>query len=187
MTSENASPAAAPTITLAPLDVDDAELLHAWWSEPVSAHELGQWPRPLSAVREQIERDIDDTDHDGFLALLPDGTPVGAAALAEQNMSDGTATVRLLVDPDHRGRGYGRAALNALIDLAFGELPLHRLETLPHTGNAAALALLARAGFTHEGIRRAACLHRGRRYDIAMLSLLRPEWEALERLRSWDL
>lgn len=37
MTSENAS----PIITLVPLDVDDAELLHAWRSEPVAAHELG--------------------------------------------------------------------------------------------------------------------------------------------------
>ncbi|MEU1267719.1 hypothetical protein [Streptomyces sp. NPDC005799] len=30
-------------------------------------------------------------------------------------------------------------------------------------------------------------VHRGRRHDVAVLSLLRPEWEALERPRAWDL
>ncbi|MEV7122030.1 GNAT family N-acetyltransferase [Kitasatospora griseola] len=176
-----------PAVTLAPIDVDDAELLHAWWSEPVAAHESGHWPRPLSEIRERIESDIADSDQDGFLILTPDETPVGAAFLTDQNMSDGAAAVRLLVDPEHRGRGYGQAALHALTDLAFGELPLHRLEALPHTDNAPALGVLARAGFTHEGVRRAACLHRGRRYDLAMPSLLRPEWEALDRPRSWEL
>ncbi|WP_327677637.1 GNAT family N-acetyltransferase [Kitasatospora sp. NBC_00458] len=180
------APTAAPAIALAPLDVDDAELLHAWRSDPVAAHELGYWPRPLSALRERIERDVDDADHDAFLVLLPDGTPVGSAALADQDMADGLATVRVLVAPEHRGHGYGGAALDALVDLAFGELPLHRLEAVPHTANAPALAALARAGFTREGVRRAACLHRGRRHDLAMLALLRPEWEALDRPRSWD-
>ncbi|MGW4383056.1 GNAT family N-acetyltransferase [Kitasatospora sp. NPDC004531] len=181
MTRENARPA----VTLAPIDVDDAELLHEWWHEPGTAHELGNWPRPLSATRERIERDIEDADQDGFLVLRPDGTPVGAVFLTDQNMSDGTARVRFLTDPEHRRRGYANAALNSVTDLAFGELPLYRLDAEPHTGNAAALAALARAGFTREGVRRGACLHRGRRLDLAMLALLRPEWEALARPRTW--
>ncbi|MFF2628498.1 GNAT family N-acetyltransferase [Kitasatospora griseola] len=139
----------------------------------MAAHESGHWPRPLSAIRERIESDIEESDQDGFSILTPDETPVGATFLTDQNMSDGAAAVRLLVDPRHRSRSYGQAALHALTDLAFGELPLHRLEALPHTDNGPALGVLARAGFTHEGVRRAACLHRGRRYDLAMLSLLR--------------
>jgi RimJ/RimL family protein N-acetyltransferase len=77
-------------------------------------------------------------------------------------------------------------ALDALVDLAFGELPLYRLTAETHTGNAPALAVLARSGFVQEGVSRAACLHRGRRHDLAVFSLLRPEWEALNRPRAWD-
>ncbi|MEU9759974.1 GNAT family protein [Streptomyces sp. NPDC047985] len=74
-----------------------------------------------------------------------------------------------------------------LTDLAFGELPLYRLRAISHADNAAALAVLDKSGFTREGVSRSACLHRGRRYDIVVFSLLRPEWEGLARPRSWDL
>ena len=173
--------------SLAVLDTDDAELMHAWRSDPVAAHEIGFWPRSLSSLRERMERDRDDNDRDDFLVLLPDGTPVGHIALADQDMVDGTADVHLMLDPRHRGKGHGTDAVDALADLAFGELPVHRLQAITHTTNAAALAVLAKAGFVHEGVRRSACQHRGRRHDVAMLSLLRHEWEALDRPKSWEL
>ncbi|MGW2517320.1 GNAT family N-acetyltransferase [Streptomyces sp. NPDC001617] len=174
-------------IAFAPLEVDDAEHLHRWRSDPVAAHEIGVWPRALSWLRERVERDIDDSDRDDFLVLLPDGTPIGYTALVDQDLADGTAEAVLLLAPEHRGAGHGTNALNTLADLAFGELPLHRLQAVTHTENTAALAVLTKSGFVQEGIRRSACLHRGRRQDVAVLSLLRPEWEALERPRSWDL
>ncbi|MDT9688945.1 GNAT family protein [Streptomyces sp. P9(2023)] len=174
-------------VALAPLDVDDAELVHGWRADPATAHEIGMWPRTLSAVRERIERDRDDHDRDDFLVLLPDGTPIGHIALTDQDLVDGTADIMLMLDADHRGQGYGVDAVDALVDLAFGELPMHRVQAVTHTTNSAALGVLARAGFVQEGVRRSACLHRGRRYDVAVLALLRDEWQALTRPRSWDL
>lgn len=174
-------------VVFAPLDVDDAELVHAWRADPVAAHEVGVWPRSLSAVRERIERDRDEHDRDDFLVLLPDGTPIGHIALTDQDMVDGTAEIMLMLDPDHRGQGYGADAVDALVDLAFGELPMHRVQAVTHTTNTAALGVLASAGFVQEGVRRSACLHRGRRYDVAVQALLRDEWQALTRLRSWDM
>jgi RimJ/RimL family protein N-acetyltransferase len=176
----------AESVGLAAVDVDDAELLHGWRSDPVAAHEFGLWPSSLTALRERVERDADDDCRDDYLVLLPDGTPIGHIALTGQDMVDGTAEVELMLDPRHRGHGHGTAALDALVDLAFGELPLYRLVAQTHTDNAPALAVLAGSGFVREGVSRAACLHRGRRHDIAVLSLLRPEWEALTRPRAWD-
>ncbi|MEU2108622.1 GNAT family protein [Streptomyces sp. NPDC019507] len=174
-------------VALAPLDVDDAELVHAWRADPVAAHEVCVWPRTLSAVRERIERDRDEHDRDDFLVLLPDGTPIGHIALTDQDMVDGTAEIMLVLDPDHRGQGHGADAVDALVDLAFGELPMHRVQAVTHTTNTAALGVLARSGFVQEGVRRSTCLHRGRRYDVAVLALLREEWQALTRPRSWDI
>ncbi|MEU6018587.1 GNAT family protein [Streptomyces sp. NPDC047515] len=174
-------------IAFAPLDIDDAELVHVWRADPVAAHEVGMWPRSLSAVRERIERDRDEHDRDDFLVLLPDGTPIGHIALTDQDMVDGTAEITLVLDPGHRGQGHGVDAVDALVDLAFGELPMHRVQAVTHTTNTAALGVLAGAGFVQEGVRRSACLHRGRRYDVAVLALLRDEWQALTRPRSWDM
>ncbi|WP_405582937.1 GNAT family N-acetyltransferase [Streptomyces sp. NBC_01190] len=174
-------------VGLSALDVDDAELLHTWRSDPVAGFEIGIWPQPLSRLRDRVERDVADHERDDFLVLLPDGTPVGHIALVDQDIVDGTAEIVLLLDPRHRGRGHGAGAVDALVDMAFGELPMHRLEAVTHTTNAPALATLAKSGFTQEGIRRSACLHRGTRHDVAVWSLLRPEWQSLPRPKSWDL
>ncbi|WP_238427369.1 GNAT family N-acetyltransferase [Streptomyces adustus] len=177
----------AGTVGLAALDVDDADLLHGWRSDPVIAHEMGIWPRSRTATRERVERDCDDNDRDDFLVLLPDHTPIGHAVLSNQDIGDGKAEVELMLAPGHRGQGHGVAALDALVDLAFGELWLYRLTAETHTDNAPALAVLARSGFVQEGVSRSACLHRGRRHDLAVFSLLRPEWEALKRPRAWEV
>ncbi|MEU9318380.1 GNAT family protein [Streptomyces sp. NPDC048295] len=176
----------ARTVGLAAVDMDDAELLHGWRSDPVTAYEIGIWPHSLTAMRERIERDSDDNDRDDFLVLLPDRTPVGHIALTGQNLVDGTAQVELMLAAQYRGHGHGTDALDALVDLAFGELPMHRLTAETHTGNTPALAVLAKSGFVREGTSRSACLHRGRRHDLAVFSLLRPEWEELNRPRAWD-
>ncbi|MFD9241636.1 hypothetical protein ACFV0D_06800 [Streptomyces sp. NPDC059556] len=67
----------AGSVGLAALDPGDAELVHSWRSDPVTAHQMGIWPRSLTAVCERIERDIEDDDRDDFLILPPGGTPVG--------------------------------------------------------------------------------------------------------------
>ncbi|MFB7592847.1 GNAT family N-acetyltransferase [Streptomyces sp. NPDC056169] len=176
----------AKSVGLVALDIDDAELIHTWRSDPVAAHQIGIWPRSLTAMRERIERDIEDDDRDDFLIYPSSGTPVGYVALTSQNIVNGTAQVELLLAAQHRGHGHGTAALDAVVDLAFGELPMYRLTAETHTDNTPALAVLAKSGFTQEGISRAACLHRGRRHDLAVFSLLRPEWEELNRPRAWD-
>ncbi|KPC81272.1 GNAT family N-acetyltransferase [Streptomyces sp. NRRL S-4] len=174
-------------IAFTPLEIADAELLHHWRSDAVAAHETGVWPGSLYELTERVERHLDDSSRDDFVLLLPDGTPIGLIALHDQQLSEGSAEAYLMLAPEHRGRRHGVAALDALTDLAFGELPMQRVEAFTHTDNAAALAVLAAAGFVQEGVRRSSCLHRGRRYDNAVLSLLRPEWEALDRPRSWEL
>ncbi|MFC9948674.1 GNAT family N-acetyltransferase [Streptomyces pratensis] len=177
----------AKSIGLVAVETEDAELLHGWRSDPVAAHEIGIWPRSLTALRERIERYSDDDDRDDFLIVtLLDLTPVGHIALSGQNIVNGTAQIELMLGPEHRGQGHGSHALDALVDLAFGELPMHRLTAETHTDNAPALAVLSGSGFVREGISRSACLHRGRRHDLAVSSLLRPEWEALDRPRAWD-
>ncbi|KOG36170.1 MULTISPECIES: hypothetical protein [Streptomyces] len=39
----------AESVGLAVLDMDDAELMHSWRSDPVVAHQMGIWPRSLTA------------------------------------------------------------------------------------------------------------------------------------------
>jgi [ribosomal protein S5]-alanine N-acetyltransferase len=51
-------------------------------------------------------------------------------------------------------QGYMNEALAALVDHAFGELALHRLEAACLPKNTASIKLLQRNGFVHEGVAR---------------------------------
>ncbi|MEJ7891228.1 MAG: GNAT family protein [Solirubrobacteraceae bacterium] len=52
---------------------------------------------------------------------------------------------------EHAGKGYMRAALELVLDHAFGALALHRIEANIQPGNAPSVALAVGAGFRLEG------------------------------------
>ena len=76
------------------------------------------------------------------------------------------------------GRGYGREAMTLVLDFAFRELNLYRIQLSVFEYNDRAIALYEKLGFQREGVFRE-MLHRdGRRYDMYLYGLLRHEWEA---------
>ncbi|MFP5410846.1 MAG: GNAT family N-acetyltransferase [Gammaproteobacteria bacterium] len=93
-------------------------------------------------VPEALEWDADDAGAVHFLARLDDGTPVGCARL----LSDGHVG-RMAVLPGWRGRGVGRALLDAVTREARARG--HRALLLSAQTHAA--GFYARAGFATEG------------------------------------
>jgi ribosomal-protein-alanine N-acetyltransferase len=65
-----------------------------------------------------------------------------------------SAHLGYLVDAGHCGRGYATEAVRQLLDVAFGELRLHRVEAAVMPANLASLRVIARAGFREEGLAR---------------------------------
>lgn len=84
------------------------------------------------------------------------------------------------------GKGLGTDAVNALVDFGFGELRLERVWLSTDAENARAQRAYAKAGFVVEARRRHAWVENGRMLDEIRMSLLRDEWLALPRKRSWD-
>lgn len=62
-----------------------------------------------------------------------------------------SASVGYLLDQHMTGRGIATAALRQVIDIAFSELNLHRLQAETLTDNPASQAVLRRCGFVHYG------------------------------------
>ena len=76
------------------------------------------------------------------------------------------------VAPQVRGRGLAAAALRLAGGYLFADCGLARLELLTEPDNVAMIAAARRAGLTEEGVLRAYLRERGRRVDVAVLSLL---------------
>jgi RimJ/RimL family protein N-acetyltransferase len=77
-----------------------------------------------------------------------------------------------------RGRGAGSAALRLLLDWAFADLGLERIEMTALPENEAVPRLAAKFGFTYEGCLRQRNYERGRRVDLLIWGLLKDEDDA---------
>ncbi|WP_202033153.1 GNAT family protein [Nocardioides sp. WS12] len=82
--------------------------------------------------------------------------------------------------PEYAGRGFATESARALIDLAFGHYPLHRVMAQLDPRNVASAALCERLGMRHEAHTREDFADRdGTWGDTAVYGLLRREWAAL--------
>ena len=75
--------------------------------------------------------------------------------------------------PGARGQGVGRTAVSLLVEWAFDELGLDRIEITTTPDNDAARALARSLGFTQEGVLASRNLERGPRVDVVILGRLR--------------
>lgn len=79
---------------------------------------------------------------------------------------------------DYWGKGYASEAAGAVVDFAFETLGLERVHAAYFTRNPASGRVLEKVGFVREGLRERMYFRFGEWVDVAMMRLLRHEWEA---------
>ncbi|RMG14657.1 MAG: N-acetyltransferase, partial [Planctomycetota bacterium] len=84
-------------------------------------------------------------------------------------------------EPACWGRGYGSEALRLVLDYAFRELEVHRVQLSVFETNTRARAAYLKVGFVEEGRLREAAFVDGRRVDVFLLSILAREWLGAKR------
>jgi RimJ/RimL family protein N-acetyltransferase len=109
-----------------------------------------------------------------------DDAPVGFAILRDWASAEQATLVKrvAVVAP---GRGLGKPMMRAVVDAVFGQTDVHRLWIGCFPGNVRARRTYEAVGFVAEGIARGSAFFHGEHRDELVLSLLRPEWEAMRR------
>jgi GNAT superfamily N-acetyltransferase len=111
----------------------NAELLQTYWEDKTACH----FRLDLEEVAE---------GRGAFLIADAGGSPIGCGAV--RRLDERTAELkRMYVVPSHRGRGVGRALLNAL-EAEARRIGVSRLLLETGVRQAAAMALYTRAGYT---------------------------------------
>lgn len=101
---------------------------------------------------------------------------IGIVALEDILYTHGTAWLMIGIDPDCEGQGYAADAMETVLEYAFAELNLHRIQLTVFEYNTRAIQLYERLGFVQEGRYRAFLRRDGKRYDMLLYGLLEPEW-----------
>jgi ribosomal-protein-alanine N-acetyltransferase len=167
-----------PRLALRPPRADDADALFELGSDPEVVRFFSWGPyRERAEAEAFIERARSERPHEFFI-VDPDDRPIGLTGLSELSERDRRAVVGTWLGREHWGTGANRESKALILHFAFRVLGLQRVSAYAHPENARSLAALEKLGFTREGVLRHWHLHRGEPRDVAILGLLREDYEA---------
>ncbi len=160
------------------LTAADVDALHEIFSDPEVARYLAI---PRQPSRADTERFLDGI-HEGYRtsSLYQWGIEhadrvVGTCTLGGLDWENRRAEIGFALARAAWGQGLMPDALTVLIDHAFGDLQLHRIEADVDPRNTASLRLLERLGFRREGYLRERYFKDGEIQDSVFFGLLRQD------------
>ncbi len=171
---------------------DDAELrpLEPWQADEFLAHidraraNTDPWipwasrSTDLASARATLQgyADRQAADTGRIFGIWYAGTLVGGVMFVHFDTTSGNCEIGVWSETAGEGRGLISAAVRHLIDYAFGERGMHRVEWYSSSRNARSRAVAQRMGMQLDGVLREYFPHNGIRHDKEVWSLLAREW-----------
>ncbi|MEK4026372.1 MULTISPECIES: GNAT family N-acetyltransferase [Sporosarcina] len=153
--------------------VDDSRgNLRQWLPWVDSMIEPEQYGPIISAWLEQFAAE------DGFQAgILFNGNLAGMAGFHSVNQANKQTSIGYWLAEPYQGNGIMTEVVRSLLDYAFDEYVLHRVEIRCGTGNEKSRAIPERLGFIEEGVLRDAEFLYDHYHDIIVYSMLNEDWK----------
>ena len=120
--------------------------------------------------------DLYDQRQEISFVILYGQTIVGRIGLHHINQQNKSAAIGYWLNRDMEGEGIISRSCRQIIDLAFNELGLNRIEIKAAVENTKSQAIPQRLGFQREGILRKSELVNGIFLDLVVFSMLKEEW-----------
>lgn len=145
-----------------------AELHRPWLTPPVTAPEYDAWMTRAGRA-----------DFDASLAVRPEGGEIVGYFNISQIIRGPLQSAFLGYGgvAEWSGGGYMTAAMKLVLERAFGDLALHRVEANIQPGNAASIALVERCGFVREGFSERYLKIGGKWRDHARFAIRAEQWQ----------
>jgi ribosomal-protein-alanine N-acetyltransferase len=171
-----------PVYSLRPLGADDAPALFALASDPDVTRFFSWGPYREEAEAAAFIESLGHARDAGEryeLAIVDAASdrPVGLTGFSDYSARDRRAVIGTWLGREHWGSGANRESKALALALAFRALRLIRVTALANPQNVRSIAALQRLGFVHEGVLRSWHVHGGVPRDVAVLRMLRDEWQ----------
>ncbi|WP_326822746.1 GNAT family N-acetyltransferase [Streptosporangium sp. NBC_01756] len=170
-------------LILRPFTFDDLTGLHAIHSLPEVARYLYLEPRDTEQVRQALEKKTTQTalEEEGqalaiAVELAATGELIGDSTLFWHNALHRSGEIGYVFHPGHGGQGYATEAAEALLELAFDGLDLHRVTGRLDGRNHASARLLERLGMRREAHLVENEMVKGEWTDEVIYAILQREW-----------
>jgi RimJ/RimL family protein N-acetyltransferase len=171
-------------VVLRGLERDDLKLMHEW----LNNEEVMEWARSqpdnitsMESVEKEFERDLKgENPHRRTFIIVEKktGKSVGWALIRSWRLYSTTGDIGLVIaERRFRGKGLGTETTRLLVDLAFDQQNMHKVELFTRPDNKAALKAVANCGFKLEGRLRETVYFNGKYHDGLIFGLLRSEYK----------
>lgn len=171
-------------VRLGAINAEDIETIANWYentdflryfdkipANPKSRHELSQWIKETQNSGKSYSFSIRSIDNDEI---------VGYIELSNIQWWNGVANLGIGIgNTNYRGSGLGKEAMKLILDFAFNELNLHRVQLNVFSYNKNAISLYEKLGFKREGVYREFIHRDGKRWDMYLYGILSHEWEKI--------
>lgn len=166
-------------VTLRAVEAGDLAQLQVWANDPDIQYMLGGWHFPTNMNDQQkwFQSLSCNSMNQRFIVEDLSKEVIGMANLVSINFKDGNAELGLLLDKKHQNKGFGKEIVYSLMNYAFNELRLNRLETTIIATNKPSLSLfLNKCGWKQEGILKSWYFRQGHYIDKHLLGILKEEF-----------
>jgi RimJ/RimL family protein N-acetyltransferase len=166
-------------VTLRPVEREDLKRIHEL-SQDVELSILAEseyQPRSLAHWEKRFEKHLETEP--AWFVIEADAQIIGDTGLHGLDRQHGTAELGIAIwDRAFLGKGYGRDAVNVLLEWAFDAQNWRRIWLTALASNERAIRSYLACGFVEEGRLRQHDFFHGEYVDMVVMGLLRSEWEA---------
>ena len=158
---------------LSPVNVNDAEKFAEWLNdqEVVDYLQNSAYVVTMDSQRKSIEQT--SNEHQYAIVDLESNKLIGKTALLDVDHISQRAKIDIFIgDKDYWNKGYGREALNLLLDYAFRILNLNNVMMSTYSFNNRAISCFGKVGFKHAGLLRNAIKRNLEYHNIVFMDIL---------------
>ena len=169
------------SVRLRPLALSDVDNMMTWVNDPEIIGNFSAFAGHAFTREEEtayVERLLrSETDRVFAIERVPDGEYLGNVGIHQIHWPSKVGRLACIVAArSEMGKGYGSAAIRAVLDWAFGEAGLHKVWLMCFRTNTRAQGIYRRIGFVDEGVLREEYFHQGGWQDMVRMSVLAREW-----------
>jgi RimJ/RimL family protein N-acetyltransferase len=160
----------------------DYEHMRSWVNNPRIVDTLSDiflYPHSEKRSKQYLELAM-SSDWNGFVIALVDTEEyIGQIDFVKLDHKNGWGELGIVIgNEENHGKGYGTEALELIINFAFDQLRLNRVELVCWSFNVKGRRAYEKVGFVQEGVRRKKRYRNGEFHDEICYGLLREEWTA---------